>query len=180
MVEEGRKRSGGCLKAGLIGCGVVVVLGLVAVVGIATNLDLIKQSKWFRSISEGVDTAKAEMKRSLEIRQALLEKYPAEQIGVNFNFSSVNGVSVKSLAVSIQGPKFEVPEDHDELEALARGIALDVAHLHPEIGKYDQIVVQLVRRFGAATISTSADEFVFQVAELVEPAAEGGAEPPSD
>jgi len=175
---EGGRGGGGCLKGILIGCGVLLALGILVVVGITMNLDLIKESGWFRSIAKTAETAKVEVGRSMEIRAALLETYPSDQIGVHVGYHSADGVSVKTLAVSIEGPQFAIPEERAAYEELVRGIAFDVARLHPEIGLYDQIQVRVVRRLGVATVSTSADEFTFAVDELlggatgVEPGAE--------
>jgi len=175
MSESGRRSSGGCLRAGLIGCGVLLVLAVIAVIGVATNLDLIKQSDWFGSISQGAESAKVEFQRSLEIRAALLSEYPADEVGVHIDYSRSGGVSVRVLTVSFESPTFEIPESRAEQEELARGIARAVTRLHPEIGIYDRVGVRIVRRFGGATVSTSAEEFVFLVDELVAAGAETGA-----
>ncbi|HSM13443.1 MAG TPA: hypothetical protein VLA66_05190, partial [Thermoanaerobaculia bacterium] len=62
MGEDGRG-GGGCLKGILIGCGVLLALGILVVVGITMNLDLIKESGWFRSIAKTAETAKVEVAR---------------------------------------------------------------------------------------------------------------------
>jgi hypothetical protein len=167
--------SGGCLKGLLIGCGVVLLLGVVAIVGVAMNFDAIRQSDWYRGIADKAASAKADFESAMKVRSELLAIYPAAELGANLQFHSTNGVSDKRLVLTFVDPQFELPEERSATEALARKIATDAAHRFDRIERYNTIVVELARSTGPAT---TAESYSFAVADLLAPA-EGAGSPPN-
>lgn len=158
--------SGGCLRGILIGCGVVFLLVVVVIAGIAMNFDTIRQSGWYRSIADKAASAKADFESAMKVRSELLALYPAAQLGANVQFSSTNGVSDKRLVLTFVDPEFAVPDERSATEALARQIATEAAHRFDGIERYNTIVVELARSTGPAT---TAESYSFTVADLVAP-----------
>lgn len=159
--------SGGCLRGILIGCGVVFLLVVVVIAGIAMNFDTIRQSGWYRSIADKAASAKADFESAMKVRSELLALYPAAQLGANVQFSSTNGVSDKRLVLTFVDPEFAVPDERSATEALARQIATEAAHRFDGIERYNTIVVELARSTGPAT---TAESYSFTVADLLAPA----------
>ncbi|KAB2962733.1 MAG: hypothetical protein F9K16_08355 [Thermoanaerobaculia bacterium] len=166
--------SGGCLRGILIGCGVVFLLVVVGIAGIAMNFDAIRQSGWYRSIADKATSARADVESALKVRSELLAIYPATQLGANVQFSSTNGVSDKRLVLTFVDPAFTLPEGRSATEALARRIATDAARRFNRSERFNTIVVELARSSGAAT---TAESYAFAVADLLAPAAGTGGEP---
>lgn len=168
------KGGGGCLKGLLIGCGVALLLGVVAIVGVAMNFDLVRQSGWYRAIADKAASAKADFESAMKVRTELLALYPAAQLGANVQFSSTNGVSDKRLVLSFVDPAFDLPDERSATEALARRIATDAASRFDRIERFNTIVVELARSTGPAT---TAESYSFAVADLLAPPAPAGSGP---
>lgn len=157
---------GGCLKGLMIGCGVVLLLVIVGVAGVAMNLDVIKQSDWYRSMADKVGSAKADFDSALRLRAELLERYPAGQLGANIHFSSTNGVSERRLVLTFVDPTFPLPDGRAATEALARQIASDAAGRFGRIERFDTIFVEFARSTGPAT---TTETYSFAVLDLLAP-----------
>jgi hypothetical protein len=162
------KSGGGCLKGALIGCGVAAALVVVAIVGVAMNFDLVRQSGWYRAIADKAASAKADFESAMKVRSELLALYPAAQLGANIQFSSTNGVSDKRLVLSFVDPEFDLPDERSATEALARKIATDAANRFDRIERFNTIVVEFGRSSGPAT---TAEAYSFPVVDLLAPAA---------
>jgi hypothetical protein len=159
-----RSGSGGCLKGLLIGCGVMLLLLVVGIAGVALNFDLVRQSGWYRSIVDKVQSARSDVQNIVRLRSELLELYPAEQLGANVRFSSINGVSNKMLDLQFDEPRFELPAEPGERERFARAIAAAAASRFNGISRFDTIVIGFARRFGSAS---NSETFSFAVSDLV-------------
>ena len=164
MTEEvTQKKKGGCLRHSAIGCGVLTALAILAAILVWLNLDAIKGSEWFQTVQQDYATM-------VDLRQELLADYPAGNVGVSSNSSTVNGVKTTSLVVEFSNPEFAIGEENGR--EVAREIAVKVASAVANPDRFDQIVVIFASRHGSGVTVSNAMEFGFPVADLLAPGGE--------
>jgi len=170
-MQEPKKDKGGCGKAAGIGCGVLLVLVVLVVVLVRANLDRIKESDWYKSVSRTATAAKQELEHMLQLRSALIADYPADQINVNVNTMRSGGRSTKSLVVAFVNPRFRIPPTGPE--PFARQIAAKVAALYPNLQRYDNVVISFVKQTGAGVTFKKSQNFPFPTRAFGPPAERG-------
>jgi len=157
---------GGCGKVLGYGCLAIVLLVVVGGLAIWASWDLLKQSGLGRSVAETVDTVKGQVEAANALRESLLVDYPAEDLRVDFQIHSNNGVTTKTLQVLISNPHFELPDAADARLAKAREIADAVAGRFPDLHRYDVLHLEL-RTLGSGSVaSSSTSSYDFPTADL--------------
>jgi hypothetical protein len=161
-------RSGpiGCGKIAGYGCLGAIVLGVVAGVGIWASWDLLRGSGVGKGLRETVETVKAEGAALQLVRQRLLADYPAADVVPHVQVNSQNGVTVKTLQITIVDPTFALPESDEARLAQAREIARAAAAAHPGVRRYDLLRLVVERHARGAVAATSTATYDFPTAEL--------------
>lgn len=167
---DGTKRNSGsgCIKAIGVGCMVIVAMALVGITLIWAKWDDIKDSDWFRSVSEAAAAAQSEMGYMLDLRTSLLQVFPAENINVQAQQHRSTAGSAKTLNVSFINPEFSLPEAMGEKEGKAREIAQFIAKQYPNIERYDFVKVSFASQKGSVIALNFTSNHPFPTAELVE------------
>lgn len=165
MSDTRRSDSIGCGKVLGYGCLGLVLFAVVSGLAIWASWDLLKQSGIGRSVAETVETVKSQVEAADALRDELVADYPAEDLRADFQIVTNNGVTTKTLRVSILNPRFEVPENADARLAKAREIAAAVAARFPDLGRYDILRLELRTR-SADGVSSSSSTYEFPTREL--------------
>jgi len=170
-MEEPKSKSGGCIKAGGVGCAVLSLLGVLLIVLVMLNLESIKEADWYRSIGETANAAKQEFQWMLELRAELAAKYPALEVQVSAESFTGSQGPTRSLVVTFLNPDFKISEADSKL--FAKGIATEVASSYPEIERYDQVTITFVAKSGVGVTFEKTQSFVFSVRDLAPVAVDG-------
>lgn len=175
------KKSGGCLKAAGIGCGLVIVLLVVAGVLVALNLDAIRQSDWYKSASEAVNVAQEELHNMKQLREDLLRDYPSEDVLVRARVVGSSGADGSSHTLVVELANLEADGSGLDGAALAREIAVRVRTTYPTIERYDTIEVSFSDQRGGGGITFGTDrEFSFRTDELPAPGGPSSPDRPAE
>ena len=156
----------GCGKALGYGCVALLVLVVVGGLAIWASWDLLKQSAIGRSVSETVDTVKGQVEAVNALRQSLIADYPAEDLRVDFQLHSNDGVTTKTLQVAISNPRFDWPESSEARFAKAREIAAAVAARFPDLHRYDVLRLEFETHSSGSVASSSSSSYDFPTSEL--------------
>lgn len=158
----------GCARVAGYGCLGLVLFALVAGVGLWASWDLLRESGVGRGLRDTVATVKAESETLQGVRARLLADYPAADAQPNVQIHSADGVTVKTLQITLVDPRFELADGDAAQLAQAREIARTAAAAHPDIRRYDRLRLVVVRtaREGAATTSTTTSTWEFAAGEL--------------
>lgn len=170
MSDGANRGQVGCAKVAGYGCLGLVLLAVVAGVGIWASWDLLRESGVGRGLRDTVATVKAESETLQGVRARLLADYPAADAQPNVQIQSTNGVTVKTLQITLVDPRFELADGDAAQLAQAREIARAAAAAHPDIDRYDQLRLVVVRNAAAegASARTTAS-YEFPAAELRSP-----------
>jgi hypothetical protein len=168
MSDGSRSGQVGCGKILGYGCLGVVVLGVVVGVGLWAGWDLLRGSGFGKGIAGSIETVKEEGVALQAMRERLLADFPAADVQPFVQIQNRDGVTVKTLQITLVDPRFELAASDEERFAQARDIARAAAAAHPGIRRYDQLRLIVVRtvREGAATTSTSTSTWEFPTSEL--------------
>jgi hypothetical protein len=169
MTDGARGGGIGCLKAAGYGCVGLLLLGVVAGVGVWAGWDLLRQSGVGRGLRETVDAVKSESAAVVQLRQRLLELYPAADLRPNVQIHHADGATTRTLELTVVDPRFAVPADDAGRLAQAREIARAAVAVHPGVGRYDRLRLVVTRRSGDGGVATSTDSYEFAVGELDAP-----------
>lgn len=160
----------GCAKVAGYGCLGFVLLAVVAGVGIWASWDLLAKSGVGRGVRDTVATVRAEAAALQEARARLLELYPAADLHPNVQVHSADGVTVKTLELTLVDPRFELPATDEARLAQAREIGRAAAAAHPGLDRYDRLRLVVVRNAAEGSASaTTTWRYEFPTAELLAP-----------
>ncbi|MEM7048612.1 MAG: hypothetical protein AAF604_03085 [Acidobacteriota bacterium] len=152
----------GCGKL-FLGCGcLVLILLLVSGLTLALNPDLLKSTAWYQKAEELAAEGKGAMQFALTLREELLSIYPAEDLGVNWNWSNESG---KTLAVEIVNPAFADDENAD-WNAIALEIARYTASAHGKPEELEGIQVVITQRVTAGVSFSKEQDYYFSMEEI--------------
>jgi len=160
---SGKLGCGRSLGCSCLGCLAVVVIGGLA---IWASWDVLAQSGLGRSVTATVETVKGQVAAANRLRESLIADYPADDLRVDVDVRSTNGVTTKTLRVSILNPRFDLPESAEARLATAREIAAAVKARFPDLVRYDVLRVELRSETGGGVASSSSSRFDFPTAEL--------------
>lgn len=171
MSDDARGGQVGCAKVAGYGCLGFALLAVVAGVGIWASWDLLAGSGVGRGVRATVATVKAEAAALQTARSRLLELYPAADLRPNVQIQNTNGVTVRTLELTLVDPRFELPATEEGRFAQAREIAGAAATAHPGLDRYDRLRLVVVRNAAEGSASaTTTWRYEFPTAELLAPA----------
>jgi hypothetical protein len=166
-MSEGGGGRVGCAKVAGYGCLGAVLLAVIAGVGIWASWDLLAKSGVGRGVRDTVATVKAEAAALQTLREQVLARYPAADLRPNVQIRSDNGVTTRTLELTLVDPAFELPATDEARLAQAREIAGAAAEAHPGIERYDLLRLVVVRQAAAGSASaTTTWRYEFPTAEL--------------
>lgn len=167
MHDGARSGQIGCAKVAGYGCLGLVLLAVIAGVGIWASWDLLAGSRLGRGVRDTVATVKAEAVALQAMRVRLLELFPAADLRSNVQIRSANGVTVRTLELTLVDPRFELPATDEGRLAQAREIGRAAAAAHSGIDRYDRLLLVVVRNAAEGSASaTTTWRYEFPTAEL--------------
>jgi hypothetical protein len=161
------KSGSGCLKGLGVGCGSCFLLVVILAASVWAGWGSFREMGIFRKVRTTFETAKSEVVNLNALRASLDEIYPAARIDTHADIQSTNGVTVKTLAVSIVDPRFALPDSESAKEAKAREIAGKIAEIYPSIDRWDRLRLSLVREGDGGANLGSTSTFQYGVPELL-------------
>lgn len=165
MNAQGSKSGSGCLKGLGVGCGSCAIFVVVLFAGVWFGWETIAESGFGKRIRSTVETVKSEGANMMALRAALVERTGAAEVGIHAGMKSTNGVTVKTLELTLTDPQPPVAEG--DAERRAREIAAIVVAQYPSLASYDQLRLALVRSGDGGADLGSTATFQFDTKTLL-------------